>query len=241
MPTRQWLAPFLTLALTFGGNAYAGNISNLGTISQAGFQGLTQDLGMVLSYKDMMPASPLGITGFDVGVTGTDTRLANAQAWHDVTGSNSNNVFLPSIQVQKGLPLGFGVGVAYSAIPGSNVHVVGGDLSYAIIGGGLVAPALTIRGTYTKMTGVSEMDLNTRSVELCLSKGFVFITPYIGVGRVRTVGTPHVSGSSLSAVNLYNTKGYVGADINLGLMNLDLEVDRMAGSTSYGVNVGWRL
>jgi len=241
MSTRQWLAPFLTLALAFGNAAYASNISSVGTMGQAGFQNLTQDLGVVLSYKDMMPAAPLGITGFDVGVTGTDTRLANAQAWHDATGSNSNNLFLPSIQVQKGLPLGFDVGVTYSEIPGSNVHVVGGDLSYALIGGGLLAPALTIRGTYTKMTGVSEMGLNTRSAELCLSKGFVFITPYIGVGRVRTVGTPLVGGGTLSAVSLYSTKEYVGADFNLGLINVDLEVDRMAGSTSYGANIGWRL
>lgn len=237
---KKWLTALFVSALTLGPSvAYAGNISGVGAMSESQFQGLTQDLGTALSYKDMMPAAPLGVTGFDVGITGVDTRIASAQAWHAATGSSSNNIFVPSLQAQKGLPFGFDVGLTYSEIPGSNVRVVGGDLSYAIIGGGLLSPALTIRGTYTKMTGVSEMGLNTRSVELCLSKGFVFITPYIGVGRVRTAGTPHVG--TLSAVTLYNTKEYIGADINLGIANLDLEVDHMAGSTSYGANIGWRL
>lgn len=237
---KKWIAALFVSALALGtGLAYAGNISGVGTMGQSQFQGLTQDLGAALSYKDMMPAAPLGITGFDIGITGVDTRVASAQAWQAATGSSSNNIFVPSLQAQKGLPFGFDVGLTYSQIPGSNVRVIGGDLSYAIIGGGLLSPALTVRGTYTKMTGVGEMGLNTRSVELCLSKGFVFITPYIGVGRVRTEGTPHVG--SLSSVTLYNTKEYIGADINLGIANLDLEVDRMAGSTSYGANIGWRI
>lgn len=239
MPYRPWIIPVLASALTLAGTAYANNISAVGSMSQPQFQNLTQDLGAALSYKDMMPAAPLGITGFDIGVTGVDTRFAHPTAWQEATGSSSNNVFVPSIQAQKGLPFGFDAGLTYSAVPGSNVRVIGGDLSYAIIGGGLLSPALTIRGTYTKMLGVGDMGLNTRSVELCLSKGFVFITPYIGVGRVRTVGTPQPG--TLSAVSLYNNKAYVGADINLGLINLDLEADRMAGSTSYGANIGWRL
>ncbi len=238
MPYRRWLISVLASSLVLA-KAHANSITGVGLLNQAEFQGLTQDLGAAVSYKDMMPAAPLGITGFDVGITGMDTRFGNAAAWQTATGSSRNNIIVPSLQVQKGLPLGFDVGLTYSRVPGSNVRIIGGDLSYALIGGGLLAPALTVRGTYTKMTGVSEMGLNTRSVELCLSKGFVFITPYIGVGRVRTAGDPQVAG--LSPVTLDNTKEYVGADINLGLLNLDLEVDRMAGSTSYGANIGWRL
>ncbi len=238
MSYRRWLFPVLVSSLACA-SAYANSVSNVGALSQAQFQNLTQDLGAAVSYKDMMPAAPLGLTGFDIGVTAMDTHFGHAGAYQAATQSGSNNVFVPSLQAQKGLPFGFDVGLTYTRIPGSNVRVIGGDVSYALIGGGLLAPALTVRGTYTKMTGVSEMGLNTRSVELCLSKGFVFITPYIGIGRVRTAGIPHVG--TLSAVNVYDTKEYVGADINLGLMNLDLEVDRMAGSTSYGANIGVRL
>jgi hypothetical protein len=239
MAPRYWQRALLASTVLLAGTAYAHNLSSLGALGQGQFQNLTQDLGTALNYKDMMPAAPLGITGFDVGVTGVYTHLGQAGGWDQATGTTSNNVFVPSLQAQKGLPLGFDVGLTYSAVPGSNIRVIGGDVSYALIGGGLLQPALTIRGTYTKMLGVSEMGLNTSSVELCLSKGFVFVTPYIGVGEVRTVGTPHTS--TLSAVTINNTKEYIGADFNLGIANLDLEVDRMAGSTSYGANIGWRI
>ncbi|WP_298138697.1 hypothetical protein [Acidiferrobacter sp.] len=238
MHSRRFLVLLLTASLA-GTTAYASPIDSLSAISQAQFQNLTSDLGAALSYKDMMPAAPLGLTGFDVGVTAMDTHVDYAGALQGATGSSASNLFVPSLQAQKGLPLGFDVGLTYGGIPGSNVRVVGGDISYAVIGGGLLAPALTVRGTYTRMLGVSQMGLNTRSVELCLSKGFVFITPYIGVGRVRTAGIPRVG--TLSDVTVDDTKEYVGADFNLGLLNLDLEVDRMAGSTSYGANIGWRL
>jgi len=239
MSQRQWLASFLCSTLMLSGAAYASSISNVSALSQSMFQSLTEDVGSAISYRDMMPAAPLGITGFDVGLTATDARLAHSNTWYAATGSHSNNIVVPSLQVQKGLPAGFDVGLTYSRVPGSNIKVVGGDLSYAIFGGGLLQPALTIRGTYTKMSGVSEMGLNTRSVELCLSKGFVFVTPYLGLGRVRTVGTPYVGG--LTTVTLNDTKEYIGADFNLGIANLDLEIDRMGGATSYGANIGLRL
>ncbi len=239
MSRRHWLAPALVSTLACVGIAHANNLNGVFTLNQGQFQNLTQDLGDALSYKDMMPAAPLGLTGFDIGVTAVDTHLGNAQGWNQATGSGSNNIVVPGLQVQKGLPFGFDVGLTYSAAPGTNVRVIGGDVSYAIIGGGLLSPALTIRGTYTKMLGVSQMSLNTRSVELSLSKGFVFVTPYVGIGRVRTNAIPHVGGLAPATVN--DTKEYVGADFNLGLVNLDLEIDHMGNSMSYGANFGWRL
>ncbi|MHB1565591.1 MAG: hypothetical protein ACYCXG_02545 [Acidiferrobacter sp.] len=219
--------------------AHAADIQALSALNQGQFSSLTQGLGDALSYRDMEPAAPLGLTGLDIGVTATDTRLDGASGWDAATGSSTNQIPTVGVQVDKGLPANFDIGLLYNVVPGSNARVIGGALSYALIGGGLLAPALTIRGTYTRMMGVSAMNLNTRSVEICLSKGFTFITPYIGVGRVRTAAS--ADGTSLSPVTLYNNKIYVGADINLGIMNFDIEADHMAGSMSYAANVGWRL
>lgn len=219
--------------------AHAADIQALSALNQDQFSSLTQDLGNALSYRDMEPAAPLGLTGLDIGVTATDTRLDNASGWDAATGSSTDQIPTMGIQIDKGLPANFDIGLLYNIVPGSNARVIGGALSYALIGGGLLAPALTIRGTYTRMMGVSTMSLNTRSVEICLSKGFTLITPYIGVGRVRTAAS--VDGTSLSPVTLYNNKIYVGADINFGIMNFDIEADHMAGSMSYAANVGWRL
>lgn len=241
MLNRLRLTPLTLIILGIATTPYAlaNSLNNISSLNQDQFQNLTEDLGAALNYKDMMPAAPLGITGLDIGVTATDTRFGYPGAWQAATGSSSSQAVIPSIQVDKGLPLGFDVGLMYGGVAGSNARVIGGDLSYAIFGGGLIAPALTVRGTYTKMTGVNDMNLSTRSVEFCLSKGFALITPYIGFGRVRTNGS--TNDGALAPVALYNNKEYIGADLNLGIINLDIEADRMAGSTSYGANVGWRF
>ncbi|MDA8389809.1 MAG: hypothetical protein M0Z76_03595 [Gammaproteobacteria bacterium] len=229
--------PFALCALVPA--AQAANFGALPTVSNAQFAHLASDLGNAFSYHDMMPAAPLGITGFDVGVTGSDTHLAYPGAWQAATGSSASQLPAVGLQVEKGLPANFDVGLVYDVAPGTPARVIGGNLSYAISSGGLMAPALTIRGTYTRMTGVSQFHLDTRSVEVSLSKGFAFVTPYVGVGRVRTDAS--ADGLALASARLYNDKVYLGVDVNLGLFNLDAEADRMAGSTYYGLNVGWRL
>ncbi len=35
-----------------------------------------------------------------------------------------------------------------------------------------------------KLSGVDQLDLRTSSVDLSVSKGFAFLTPYAGIGRV---------------------------------------------------------
>lgn len=229
----------LGAALVVAGIAHAADIQTLSALSQNQFGSLTQDLGDALSYRDMEPATPLGLSGVDIGVTAADTRLDSASGWDAASGSHGRQIPVVGVQLDKGLPANFDVGLLYDVVPDSNARVVGGALSYALVGGSLLAPALTIRGTYTRLIGVSAMSLNTRSVEICLSQGFPLITPYIGIGRVRTAASAR--GTDLSPVILDNDKIYAGADINLGVINLDIEADHMAGSMSYAANIGWRL
>ncbi len=228
-----------TVALCALAPAHATDFGAISTLGNGEFGHLAADLGNAFSYHDMEPAAPLGITGVDVGVTGSATRFAYPGVWQQATGSNKNALPAIGLQVDKGLPANFDIGLLYDAAPGVSAHVIGGALSYAISGGGLMAPALTIRGTYTRLTGASPLQLNTRSVEVSLSKGIAIATPYIGVGRVRTDAS--ADGTPLAPVRVYNNKIYLGVDVNLGLLNFDVEADRMAGSTYYGVNVGWRL
>ncbi|HEU0265989.1 MAG TPA: hypothetical protein VFR01_09700, partial [Geobacterales bacterium] len=72
----------------------------------------------------------------------------------------------------------------YSYVPNSNVKLYGGEVSYALVKGGAALPAIGIRGTYTKLTGVNDLDLQTYGVDASISKGILFITPYVGAGAV---------------------------------------------------------
>lgn len=88
------------------------------------------------------------------------------------------------------------------------------------------------------LSGISQLDLNMRSVELSVSKGFLNITPYAGVGHVWGDVTPNVA--SLQKVSTSADKLFGGLNVNLGLFNVAAEMDRAGKNESYSVNAGFR-
>jgi hypothetical protein len=207
--------------------------------NQSQFHALSEDLGAALSYKPLTPTAPLGITGFDVGIAVTSTKLQN-RAIFAQAGADVSNAAVPSLRVHKGLPFGIDVGVMAGAVPGTNIKLYGGELRYAIVSGGVAMPAIGIRGSYTKLSGVDQLDFDTKGVDLSISKGFLMFTPYAGVGKVWVASTPN-GNPALSKESLSLNKVLVGINMNFGLTNLAFEGDRTGKATSYGAKLGFRF
>jgi hypothetical protein len=166
--------------------AVAADINFTRPISQNGFESLTKEAGTALAYRNLAPAEPLGITGFDIGVEASAMSIdENSEYWRAAFGNDAPAYLVVSrIRVRKGLPLGIDIGAMYSYVPNSNVKLYGAELSKAILDGGAATPALGVRATYTKMTGVDDMGLQTYGVDASISKGILFLTPYAGVGML---------------------------------------------------------
>ena len=212
---------------------------NIQPLNQGDFRALSEDLGAALSYKPLTPTAPLGITGFDVGIAVTDTKLQNGAAFANA-GADISNAAVPSLRVNKGLPFGIDVGVMVGAVPSTNIKLYGGELRYAIVSGGVAMPAIGIRGSYTKLTGVDRLDFDTKGVDLSISKGFLMFTPYAGVGKVWAASTPNGI-PALSKESLSLNKVFVGINMNFGLTNLAFEGDRTGKASSYGAKLGFRF
>ncbi len=217
----------------------ASNIDNLQALSQPEFRLLSEDLGAALSYKPLTPTTPLGLTGFDVGIAVTDTKLENSAVFAKA-GADISNAAVPSLRVHKGLPFGIDVGVMVGAVPSTNIKLYGGELRYAIVAGGTAMPAIGVRGSYTKLTGVDQLDFDTKGLDLSISKGFLMFTPYAGVGKVWASSTPNGI-PALSKESLSLSKVFVGINMNFGLTNLAFEGDRTGKATSYGAKLGFRF
>jgi hypothetical protein len=227
---------------------YAGSntvdMSQFPANNQQLFGDLIKDLGATMSYRAVTPAEPLGLVlGIDVGLELTSTKLKNANdSWKQATaGNGKSSLYTGKIHVHKGLPLGIDVGAYYGTVANSNMKSMGGEVSYAILSGSAVTPALALRGTYTKMLGVDNLDLNTAGLELSVSKGFLMLTPYAGIGAV------HYSGQGTGSSN-YNfssetdtlAKYFLGVNFNLGLVNFAAEADKTGENSSYSAKFGLR-
>jgi len=235
---KRLLACTAALLLPFAAAAGDLNIGNL--TSQGEFRALTEDLGAALSYKPLTPAAPLGVTGFDVGLALTMTHLENSAVLAKAGAGSRTNLLVPTLRANKGLPFDIDVGVMYSRVPGTDIQLWGGELRYALMAGGAALPAVGVRASYTRLAGVNQLDFDTKGLDLSVSKGFAFITPYAGVGAVWVTGTPNgVAG--LSKESFTQGKLFAGVNANLGLVNLAFEGDRTGEVTSYGMKVGIRF
>ncbi|GAB4438646.1 MAG: hypothetical protein OHK0040_10140 [bacterium] len=240
------LSLLLVFVFVFISNAFALDDIKFSTgMTQDLFKKFSEEAGVALSYKPVSPAEPYGITGFDIGLEVSainidDKYWKNALKDQDVPGY----ALIPKLHAIKGLPFGIDVGVVYSQVPGSNIKYYGGELKYAILEGSAVTPAVAVRGTFTKLSGVEELDLTTYGAEASISKGFgmgVKLTPYAGVGANWIKSTPQGFAANtlgLKEESFTKTKAYVGARFNILLLSVTAEAEYNTVTPVYSLKAG---
>ena len=228
-------------ALAASAPAFAQTLDTLGRLGQREFRLLAEDLGGVLAYRPQTPTEPLGISGFDLGVGVSAVSIQNEGLLERASSDGaSSTLAVPTVRVHKGLPFGFDVGASYAAVPSSDIEFLGGELRYALLLGGVAAPALGVRGSMTTLRGIDELEVDTRALDLSISKGFAVFTPYAGVGHVWVEAEPKgVPGLRKEELEL--DKVFAGVGFRLALFNLNLEADRTGDVTGLSVKAGLRF
>lgn len=220
------------------------------TFTQEQFDNLSRDIGLAISYVPLAPAEPLGdmLPGFDVGVEVTGVQLdMDKDYWKAVEAVSGDSLPstlpIPKIHAQVGFPfIPIDVGVVYSKVPSTNIKYMGGEVKYAILEGGVATPALAVRGAYTKLSGVEDLDLSTTYLDLSISKGIAMFTPYAGYAMVWIDSKEQSTNPAVIALNLQDVsttegKGFVGCKFTFfPLMNMVVEAD-FAKVSSYSLRL----
>ncbi len=192
-----------------------------------------------MSYKGVTPATPLGALGFDVGVEVTDTKLESSEAFARAGAGSRSHLVIPKLHVYKGLFGGLDVGAFIAGSPEVGATVFGADLRYAILDDGLATPALGLRLSGTKASGLGDMSLATIALDVMASKKFTALTPYVGAGSVRVLSS--AGGTLLDEVRFNKGRVFGGVNVNLIGVNLALEAEKMGANTSLSAKVGLRF
>ena len=228
----KFIVAAAALALLVGTQAMARDI-NFGNngISQGNFRDLSKEAGAAIAYRNTAPATPLGITGFDAGVEASAIDIkSNSSYWNAAFSGNAPSyLVLPKVRIRKGLPLGIDIGAMYSYVPDSNIKLYGVEVSKAILDGTLATPAIGIRGTYTRLAGVNDLDLQTAGIDASISKGILFLTPYAGAGEVwvNSKATGNLrKNSSLTSEDIWQPRVFAGLKISpLPLFGITAEAE----------------
>ena len=219
--------------------AAAEDIDQIQTLTQQQFRLFSEDLAAALSWKALTPTTPLGVTGWDIGLAVTVTKLENRAVFEQASGGDfPAELVVPSLRLHKGLPYGIDFGLMAAGVPGSNIRLWGGEVRYAFISG-LAVPSIGVRGAFTRLSGVEQLDFDSRSLDISIAKGFAGFTPYGGIGKVWADSDPKVG--TLSKEEVSRTKTFLGLQVNLGITNFLFEADRTGDATTYGAKLGLRF
>jgi len=195
-------------------------------LTQQGFEDFSREMGVATSYLTVTPAAPLGLLGFNAGLETTLVDIREDRSfWKSaLKGDAPNYLFVPKLRVQKGLPGGVDVGAVYSRISQIDTTLVGGEVKWAVLPGGAVTPAVAVRGSYTKLSGANDVDLQTYGADISISKGFVFVTPYAGIGQVWIRGEENSPLVALKPTRISQVKSYAGVKVDFLIVHLVAEV-----------------
>jgi hypothetical protein len=209
--------------------------------SPASFHAFNQRFSGDAYHYPRHSAAPLGLIGFDIYAEASlDRGFADSAAGDLVNGNlTSGAMSIGRVGVRKGLPGGVDIGVAYGVpLGGSGLKLVSADVQWAMIHGGVLSPAVSLRVTGTGTAGsAGTYDFRQYGAEILVSKGFTVLTPYAGVGVVRSRGTLNaIHGPTLQETD---NQGIVYAGLTLSLLipKITVEVEK-AQTVQASVRIG---
>jgi hypothetical protein len=117
--------------------------------------------------------------------------------------------------------------------------MLGGIVRYQIFEPGLLTPGATIRLTANKELGSTNVTFRSYGADFVVAKPLTIITPYVGVGTVRT--TTSAPGTILAGVTVNRTRTFVGFDTRLAFATVSAEAEKIGEATTVSSKIGFRF
>ncbi len=207
----------IILLLSLSNFVLASDIKFDTALVQSEFNEFVKDFGTALWFNPMAPAETLGVMGFDVSIESSFTDVGSEKSYWKKVFSNGDTysyIPVPRLHVQKGLPFNIDIGAMYVAVPDTNIKIWGIEAKYALLEGTVVTPAISVRASYSRLQGVDELAMDTKSLDLLISKGFLMFTPYAGVSLVKISGSENSDLVTLNDVDESDKRLIMGLQVS---------------------------
>lgn len=218
--------------------AAAGEFSDIRQLSQDAFLRLSKDLAAVTALRALSPGVTLSLLGFDLSVEVGVTNVNSGGDWTKA-GGGSTQVIAPRLSLHKGLIAGLDVGASIGILGNTGAQTIGGILRYQVIEPGTISPGATVRLTANKEFGSSSVSVRSFGADFVVAKPLLFVTPYIGLGTVRT--RTSAPGTPLTDVSVNRTRTFVGFDTRLAFATVSAEAEKIGETTTVSSKIGFRF
>jgi hypothetical protein len=214
------------------------------SITQTEFDTVTLLAAEAIFASPLDAPAQTGLFNFEIGVAATAFEVdENASYWTKSVADDvlvDGRLVVPRLVVIKGIGIA-SVSATYGAVNDTDARVIGGSIDLPLLRGGVLSPALALRGVYSTLQDVEEAELTTYGVQALVGKGFGPLTPFAGYGRMFAQGEARIESSLGDPILLESDVEQdfltLGAKIDLAFIKLVVEGNRAEEDWRYGARV----
>jgi hypothetical protein len=213
-------------------------------LTREAWQQFTREAGMVIYFRPLLDARPMGKGSFEVSAMQWKTGIDDADAaWNDtfVHPDAEHYLFdgprlpLPGLTARAGITDGMDVGVMYTRNPNANYGVYGAQLQQSLVRNANSGSYLSARVSYSALFGPEDMGFDVSGLDIVGSKSLsltrrVTLSPYavvsgfltrsqersavVNLGDESAVGMQATGGATLSGYGIRLAMEYNAATVS---------------------------
>jgi hypothetical protein len=195
------------------------------------YETVVRQLAGGIANQPMAPAGTLGLHGFDVAmvnkwafISARGEDVLHPDPWERLHAEEEPTrvMWMPGVQLRKGLPLSLEVGANWNWIAFSRQTAIGGFGRWSVFEGWKKAPDFAFQMGYTGYIGNEELDLGVLDGSMSIGYTFPFgyligvnqasLSPFGGVGFIKANAIPTISKTEQADLNIGAVSGFKNKD-----------------------------
>lgn len=215
-------------------------------LTQSEWREFTKEAGLVVAFRPLTDAKPLGVRNFEVSLLQWSTAIDEGKdAWNDTFVHPDSTHWLiggPRLPImgltaRMGLTDRLDVGIYFTKSPGANYGFYGAQAQYNVVRDVERKLSASARGSFIRMYGPDDLNLTVYSADAVVSKEFVVHDKWLTLAPYALLSTYLTATHETSEkVNLKNERvvgmqGAAGIVAKVAMARIALEYNHAAVNT----------
>lgn len=223
------------------------------SLTQEAWHQFTQEAGMVVYFRPVADAAPLGVGRFELsalqwtsGIDETDDAWNNTFVHPDSTHYlvGGDELPFPGLSLRAGITQNVNAGIYWTARPGANYGLIGGQIQYNFLNDTIKNLSVSTRFTFNSLYGPDDLNLSVYGIDLLASKkisvisDWASVSPYAGISGSMSHAHEKTEAVVLDDENIAGAQATIGAVANIYFFSLGAEYNFAAVNT-YSYRLGF--
>jgi hypothetical protein len=219
------------------------------SLTQEAWHEFIQDVGLVIYFRPLTDAKPLGRGRFEVAVANWSTRVDDAKpAWNDTFSHPDSTHWLydgdalpiPGLLVRAGVTSRMDAGLYVTKAPSSNYGMLGGQIQYNLVDDAARSLAAAGRVSAVRLLGPDDVSATVYGADLLVSREVGMFSPYAVVSGYLSRGHEHTSKVDLKSESVFGVQASAGVAVRVAGVRFGAEYN-VARVTGYSFKIGYGI